>query len=106
MTPDRAVIGPHTYSIEFVEALPKKRLIGVADRQNNTVKVVADQAESQVRSTLLHELLHQAFWSSIVRHMDGWSDDLEEAAVTALEGPLLELFARPENKALRDWLKS
>jgi hypothetical protein len=61
----------------------------------------------QQRVTAVHELLHAAFHgSSISALKDQWNDDIEEAVCLALEGPLLELFTRPENGPARRWLMS
>ena len=103
---DAVVLGPHRYSIEFVDEIPgrKKRVIGEAHRTTNRILVRNDQSASNLKSTLLHEIAHQACWLSPLRFVDGWTDELEEAAICALETYILELFTRPENQALRDYL--
>lgn len=104
--PGDVVLGPHRYAIEFVDECSKKRRVGEADRVTNTIRVRNDQSASNLRSTTLHEIAHQAFWLTPMRFMEGWTDDLEEAAICALEPFLLELFTRTENQPLRDWLGS
>ena len=102
--PSDVVLGPHRYSIEFVEECSKKRRVGEADRVTNTIRVRNDQSASNLRSTTLHEIAHQAYWLTPIRFMDGWTDDLEEASILAVEPYLLELFTRVENAPLREWL--
>ena len=103
---DRVVIGAHTHSIHFVEKCSKKRRVGEADMVRNTISLRDDQAASQLRSTLLHEIIHHALYASATQHVEGWTKEIEEAVCCSLEGPLLELFARPENGPVRDWLGS
>jgi len=100
------VLGPHLYSIEFVDECSKKRRVGEADRVLNTIRVRNDQSASNLRSTTLHEILHHAFWQSPMRFVEGFTDDLEEASILAVEPHLLELFTRVENAPLREWLSS
>lgn len=102
---DRVVIGPHVYSVHFMEALSKKRRVGEADVVQNTICLRNDQSASKMRSTLLHETCHQVCYERGLRNVDGWSEDLEEAVCVAFEGPLLELFTRSENGPLREWLQ-
>jgi hypothetical protein len=104
-TPDRVVLGPHIYSIEYVEEIPgSKKRIGESHRISNRILVRNDQSESNLRSTTIHEIVHQAIWQSPMRFLTGWTDELEEALIVALEPHLLELFTRKENRPLRDWL--
>ena len=105
--PESVSLGPHRYTIEIAQQIGKKRnKLGEADRTRNLIRLLDDQAPSQQRSTLLHEILHQALWQSAVRFLDGFSDELEEAFIVAAEGHLLELFTRPENAPVREWLSS
>ncbi len=105
---DRVVLGPHTFAVEFVDDIPggskKKPLLGLADTTSNILYTAKGQSESGRRSTLIHEVLHAAYWMSAVRFVDGWTDEIEEAAITAVEGYLLELFTRLENEPVRDYL--
>lgn len=103
---DRVVLGAHTYSVHFLERLSKKRRVGEANVVENTILLRNDQSASNLRSTMLHEIAHHIYWLGGMRFVEGWSEGLEEAAVCALEGPLLELFTRVENGPLRDWLQS
>ena len=99
-------LGPHRYSVHFVEKCSKKNRVGEATVVTNTITVRDDQSASQLRSTMLHEILHHACWLAAARHADGWTHDLEEAFICAVEAPMLELFTRHENAALRDWLSA
>lgn len=84
--PKRVVLGPHEYPVQWVDKFPKDRgKIGDANRITNVIRVRTDQCGSNLRSTLLHEILHQSFWQTPMRHTAGWSDEVEEAIVTALE---------------------
>ena len=100
--PTSVTLGPHTFALEFVEEMSQKGLLGKAHRVEGTVEISTQQAPSVMRSTVLHELIHQALWA----HGSRLKKKDEEAVCLALEGPLLELFARPENAALRKWLVS
>lgn len=91
---DRVVIGPHTYSVHFVDRLSKKRRVGEANVVENTIAVRNDQAASMLRSTLLHEVGHHICFTRGLRNIDGFTDEIEEAVCCAFEGPLLELFTR------------
>jgi hypothetical protein len=101
---EHVVLGPHRYSVEFLKELSKKRRVGEADLVLNTIRIRDDQAASGLRSTMLHEIMHHALWLSGTRHAEGWSQEIEEACIVGLESYLLELFTRPENAPLREWL--
>jgi hypothetical protein len=100
---DRVVIGPHTISVEFVDRVSKRK-VGLAERSMSRILIGRDQSLANQKSTVLHELDHMGFWLSPMRFVKGWSDEMEEAAITALELPRLELFTRPENRPARDYL--
>ena len=103
---EHVVVGPHRFSVHFVDECSKKKRVGEANLVANTISVRNDQSPSQLRSTVLHEIVHHVLWNTGGRHVDGWSEDIEEAVCCTLEGPLLELFTRPENEPLREWLRS
>lgn len=103
---EHVVMGPHRYAVRFVDQLSKKRRVGEACVVTNTIALRNDQSPSNLRSTMLHEILHHAVYSAAARFADGWTDDLEESFICAVEGPLLELWTREENAPLRAWLQS
>ena len=105
--PTSLVLGPHLFSVEFVERIKskkKRRVVGEAHRINNRILVDVNQSESNQQATLVHETVHQACWLSPLRFVEGWSQELEEAFIIAIEPHLLELFTRPENRSVRDYL--
>lgn len=102
---DRVVLGPHALSVHVVEHLSKKKRVGESDFVQNTICLRNDQSASNLRSTLMHEVVHHIAVLHGLRLHDGWSEDLEEAVCIAFEGPMLELFTRPENAPLREWLQ-
>ncbi len=106
--PTSLVLGPHLVSIEFVERIEtgrkKRRIVGEAHRLSNRILIVADQAESNIKSTLLHEIDHLGDWMSGMRFVEGWTDELEEASIVHREPYHLDLWTNPANAAVRDYL--
>jgi hypothetical protein len=103
--PQSVSLGAHTHRINWPSKLiSKKRLMGRALRMHDIIEVSTHPGFTQQQQTLIHEILHMAFYNTPVHHFAGWSDDVEEAIISALEGPLLELMQRPENKPVRRWL--
>ena len=103
--PTCLVLGPHTHTIVWPDKrIGKKGLLGRADLVFGGIEVTKAQGPTQQGSTLIHEFLHQAFYDTPVHHFAGWNDEVEEAIIATLEGPLLELFVRPENRPIVRWL--
>ena len=106
--PTEVHLGAHKHRINWPAKLIGKKgdrkLMGRAHRMHNVIEVSTHPGFTQQQSTLIHEILHMAFYDTPVHHFAGWNDDVEEAVIATIEGPLLELFQRPENKRARRWL--
>lgn len=107
-------IGIAEWSVEYLTAKAwKKRLgsnnAGETHPATHSIYVVTDHpsgqcAETFLRDTVLHEILHACFHESNIRNtMQALKrGDLEEAIVGAVSGPLLS--ALRDNPALTKWL--
>lgn len=105
--PSSVTVGAHRHPIFWTDKrISKKGLLGRAHRVHGGIEVTKDQSLTQQGSTLIHEILHHAFYDGPTAHFAGWNDEVEEAVIAAVEGKLLELFVRPENRPVVKWLKS
>ncbi len=105
-------LGPFTNEIRWPARIgkakspdPETELVGLCVAAKHRVEVARSQDPQEQRSTLVHEMIHMALAPTLLQSMAGWDDETEEAVVLALEGPLFELFARPENEPVRRWLE-
>lgn len=53
--PAKLKIGAHTYKVQFVGELDK---CGATNRDNGTISIAKEMAQSHKEVTLLHEILH------------------------------------------------
>lgn len=81
-------------------------LSGQTEKVKNVINVSTSQSTYRQKSTLVHEALHAALEGTNVSQMAGYTEELEEAFVAALEGPLMELLLRVENNQAMGWVRS
>lgn len=80
-------------------------LAGQTEKTKDKISVGTNQSTKRQKSTLIHEGLHAALEGSAIRAFPGYSEEIEEAFVSALEGPVMELLTRPENEAALRWVR-
>ena len=102
--PPSLTFGHTTWRISWRSTLGD--LAGQTEKTKDKISVGTNQSPKRQKSTLIHEGLHAALEGSAIRAFPGYSEDLEEAFVSALEGPVMELLTRPENAAALRWVKS
>lgn len=97
--PRRVHVGPHTYRVvcDAVAMAVECRdagedLVGRCSHRTLTIHIEPDQAASQMRDTLLHEVLHAV---ANMTALDGeWGDEREEETILRLAPALLDVLRR------------
>lgn len=118
--PRKVHIGPHTHPIAWPATIvpdPDDPDQDPSDPEANKHKLgesllvagginirTQGQGTTQQASTLLHEILHHIFNDSAIDETAGWNPAVEEFVIRTLEGRLLELFVRKENRPVVAWL--
>lgn len=108
MTPPKHVlVGPYRYRLVVDRAAMNVLSVkdgdvklGECDSEHLTITVTDDLHGTQLRSVVLHEVLHSAF--HVIGASDAISDEQEESLVRRLEPVLLGLLRA--NKGLIEWL--
>lgn len=110
MKPPASVkIGPHRYRITFADARTVRLIddatgsLGECDTKHGVITVDPDQSPTQLRDTVLHEILHAAMALIGVTEDPGVDRDAEERIVLRLSPVLLELV---RDKRLTAWLQT
>lgn len=105
--PYRIQVGPHTYrivadknEINRLSVEADETRLGECDPKTLTIFVDPTQADTMLRDTVLHELLHALM--DLIGAGDDIARDLEERLVRRLAPVLLELLTR--NPKLIEWL--
>lgn len=91
--PDKIKIGPHTFTVTYSPAV---ELCGNTQVEHLAIGINTAQAPSQIRDTLLHELVHALLAPTKL------DDDVEEQVCMALGPGLLALFV--DNPDLHPYL--
>lgn len=102
--PSSLTFGATTWRVKWSPNLGD--LAGQTEKTKDRIAVGTNQSAKRQKSTLVHEGLHAALEGSAIRAMPGYTEELEEAFVSALEGPVMELLLRPENAAAVEWVRS
>ncbi len=97
--PRRIHVGPHIYSVVCDAAAMAAEcrdagedLVGRCSHRTLTIHIEPDQARSQMRDTLLHEVLHAV---ANMTALDGeWGDEREEEVILRLAPALLDVLRR------------
>lgn len=94
MKPPRTVkVGPHTYRVRMIDdgVLSDAGRVGQCTAQSLTIAICKDQAPSQLRDTLLHELTH-----ALLNQLDMDKDQEELVASTFGPGLLALIVDNPD----------
>jgi hypothetical protein len=97
--PRRIHVGPHIYSVVCDAAAMAAEcrdagedLVGRCSHRTLTIHIEPDQARSQMRDTLLHEVLHAV---ANMTALDGeWGAEREEEVILRLAPALLDVLRR------------
>lgn len=107
MTPKHVQVGPHRYRLVFDKHEADRRSLaegevrlGECDHRALTILVDPVQADTQVRDTVLHEVLHACM--SLIGASEDVSEQVEERLVLRLAPVLLHLLR--SNPRLLEWL--
>lgn len=105
--PSSVRIGPHNYSVIAdvtailkISAEDNERKLGTCDTRMCVINVDPEQADSQLRDTVLHEVLHACF--DLIGAGEDISDDTEEKLVRRLSPVLMDVINK--NPRLMTWL--
>jgi len=97
--PKKIKIANHVYTIEEWE--PDLALatgcFGLCQNNELNIKISTDYSQSQIKETLLHEVLHAINWTYHIEE-----GDCEERTVTAMASALSQVFQ--DNKEFREFL--
>jgi hypothetical protein len=115
VTPPKWVqIGPHRYelvisanAIAAANRLDGELRLGLTDHRHLRMHVCDDQAETMVKETTFHEILHACWAGAAIGSQTGptaFSAEVEESVIGALS-PIL-FGALRANKGLVSWLTS
>jgi len=105
--PKSVRVGPHRYqivvsrsAIDAESAKDGERKLGSCDAQHCRIVVEPDQAPSQLRDTVVHELLHACF--DLIGGQEDVSHDVEEKLVRRLAPILVGVLQA--NPRLVEWV--
>ncbi len=97
--PGKVHVGPHTYRVICDTAAmnaecrdASEDLAGRCSHRTLTIHVDPDQARSQMRDTLLHEVLHAV--ANMTALDNEWGDEQEEEVILRLAPALLDVLRR------------